>query len=79
MVLLCLFISHQFDTNMPVHRDREKKESAAVDMEVEEQEHEASSSEEEDSDTTSVSEDGESSGEKSDIWPFHSWTQLFYY
>uniref|UniRef100_H3DHJ4 BRMS1 like transcriptional repressor b n=1 Tax=Tetraodon nigroviridis TaxID=99883 RepID=H3DHJ4_TETNG len=45
---------------MPVHRDRDKKESA-VDMEVEEQEHEASSSEEEDSDTTSVSEDGESS------------------
>lgn len=49
---------------MPVHRDRDKKESAAVDMEVEEQEHEASSSEEDDSDMTSVTEDGESSGEK---------------
>lgn len=61
-------LSHQFDTNMPVHRDQEKKESTAADMEVEEQEHEASSSEEEDSDTTSVSEDGESSGEK----PSHS-------
>lgn len=46
---------------MPVHRDREKKETTAEDMEVEEQEHEASSSEEEDSDTSSVSEDGDSS------------------
>lgn len=62
---------HQFDTNMPVHRDQEKKESTAADMEVEEQEHEASSTEEEDSDTTSVSEDGESSGEE----PFHGWKQ----
>uniref|UniRef100_A0A674PN82 BRMS1 like transcriptional repressor b n=1 Tax=Takifugu rubripes TaxID=31033 RepID=A0A674PN82_TAKRU len=55
---------HQFDTDMPVHRDQEKKESTAVDMEVEEQEHEASSTEEEDFDTTSISEDGESSGEE---------------
>ncbi|CAJ1074019.1 breast cancer metastasis-suppressor 1-like protein-A [Xyrichtys novacula] len=46
---------------MPVHRDREKKESTAEEMEVEEQEHEASSSEEEDSDTSSVSEDGDTS------------------
>ncbi|XP_026209941.1 breast cancer metastasis-suppressor 1-like protein-A [Anabas testudineus] len=46
---------------MPVHRDREKKESTAEEMEVEEQEHEASSSEDEDSDTSSVSEDGDSS------------------
>ncbi|KAL6105167.1 breast cancer metastasis-suppressor 1-like protein-A isoform X2 [Pungitius pungitius] len=46
---------------MPVHRDREKKESTAEDMELEEHEHEASSSEEEDSDTSSVSEDGDSS------------------
>ncbi|XP_070698248.1 breast cancer metastasis-suppressor 1-like protein-A [Pempheris klunzingeri] len=48
---------------MPVHRDREKKESTAEEMEVEEQEQEqeASSSEEEDSDTSSVSEDGDSS------------------
>ncbi|CAK6962040.1 breast cancer metastasis-suppressor 1-like protein-A [Scomber scombrus] len=46
---------------MPVHRDREKKESTAEEMEVEEHEHEASSSEEEDSDTSSVSEDGDSS------------------
>ncbi|XP_053191434.1 breast cancer metastasis-suppressor 1-like protein-A isoform X1 [Scomber japonicus] len=46
---------------MPVHRDREKKESTAEEMEVEEQEHEASSTEEEDSDTSSVSEDGDSS------------------
>uniref|UniRef100_A0A4W6FJK4 BRMS1 transcriptional repressor and anoikis regulator n=1 Tax=Lates calcarifer TaxID=8187 RepID=A0A4W6FJK4_LATCA len=38
---------------MPVHRDREKKESTAEEMEVEEQEQEASSSEEEDSDTSS--------------------------
>ncbi|KAM4543049.1 breast cancer metastasis-suppressor 1-like protein-A isoform 1-T2 [Odontesthes bonariensis] len=44
---------------MPVHRDREKKESTAEEMEVEEQE--ASSSDEEDSDTSSVSEDGDSS------------------
>lgn len=69
---------HQFDTNMPVHRDQEKKESAAADMEVEEHEHEASSTEEEDSDTTSVSEDGESSGEEplhSTAFPF-SWMQL---
>lgn len=64
---------------MPVHRDREKKDSTAVDMEVEEQEHEASSTEEEDSDTTSVSEDGESSGEKSGFRPFHLWTQLHFY
>lgn len=55
---------HQFDTNMPVHRDQEKKESTAADMEVEEHEHEASTTEEEDSDTTSISEDGESSGEE---------------
>lgn len=71
---------HQFDTNMPVHRDQEKKESAAADMEVEEQEQEASSTEEEDSDTTSVSEDGESSGEEplhSTAFPFSSWMQLF--
>lgn len=61
---------HQFDTNMPVHRDQEKKESAAADMEVEEQEHEASSTEEEDSDTTSVSEDGESSGEEPLHFPY---------
>ncbi|XP_015245876.1 PREDICTED: breast cancer metastasis-suppressor 1-like protein [Cyprinodon variegatus] len=46
---------------MPVHRDREKKESVAEEMDVEEQEHEASSSEEEESDTSSVSEDGDSS------------------
>ncbi|KAF3844469.1 hypothetical protein F7725_007632 [Dissostichus mawsoni] len=46
---------------MPVHRDREKKESTAEEMEVEEHEQEASSSEEEDSDTSSVSEDGDSS------------------
>ncbi|CAB1412970.1 unnamed protein product [Pleuronectes platessa] len=46
---------------MPVHRDREKKESTAEEMEVEEHEQDASSSEEEDSDTTSVSEDGDSS------------------
>lgn len=65
---------HQFDTNMPVHRDQEKKESAAADMEVEEQEHEASSTEEEDSDTTSVSEDGESSGEE----PLHGTTFPLY-
>uniref|UniRef100_A0A3Q3AHG2 BRMS1 like transcriptional repressor n=1 Tax=Kryptolebias marmoratus TaxID=37003 RepID=A0A3Q3AHG2_KRYMA len=38
---------------MPVHRDREKKESTAEEMEVEEQEHEASSTEEEDSETSS--------------------------
>uniref|UniRef100_A0A8C2XQQ1 Breast cancer metastasis-suppressor 1-like a n=1 Tax=Cyclopterus lumpus TaxID=8103 RepID=A0A8C2XQQ1_CYCLU len=38
---------------MPVHRDREKKESTAEEMEVEEHEQEASSSEEEDSDTSS--------------------------
>uniref|UniRef100_A0A3Q3N5Z1 BRMS1 like transcriptional repressor n=1 Tax=Labrus bergylta TaxID=56723 RepID=A0A3Q3N5Z1_9LABR len=38
---------------MPVHRDREKKESTAEEMEVEEQEQDASSSEEEDSDTSS--------------------------
>lgn len=64
---------------MPVHRDQEKKESTAADMEVEEQEHEASSTEEEDSDTTSVSEDGESSGEEplhSTAFPFSSWMQL---
>lgn len=47
---------------MPVHRDREKKESTAEEMEVEEHEQEASSSEDEDSDTSSVSEDGDSSG-----------------
>ncbi|XP_008305551.1 breast cancer metastasis-suppressor 1-like protein-A [Cynoglossus semilaevis] len=46
---------------MPVHRDREKKESTAEEMDVEDQEQEASSSEEEDSDTSSVSEDGDSS------------------
>ncbi|XP_019131906.1 breast cancer metastasis-suppressor 1-like protein-A [Larimichthys crocea] len=46
---------------MPVHRDREKKESTAEEMEVEEHEQEATSSEEEDSDTSSVSEDGDSS------------------
>uniref|UniRef100_G3PFW9 BRMS1 like transcriptional repressor b n=1 Tax=Gasterosteus aculeatus aculeatus TaxID=481459 RepID=G3PFW9_GASAC len=46
---------------MPVHRDREKKESTVEEMELEEHEHEASSSEEEDSDTSSVSEDGDSS------------------
>ncbi|XP_056249918.1 breast cancer metastasis-suppressor 1-like protein-A [Seriola aureovittata] len=46
---------------MPVHRDREKKESIAEEMEVEDQEQDASSSEEEDSDTSSVSEDGDSS------------------
>lgn len=46
---------------MPVHRDREKKESTVEEMEVEEQE--ASSSDEDDSDTSSVSEDGDSSGE----------------
>lgn len=70
---------HQFDTNMPVHRDQEKKESTAVDMEVEEQEHEASSTEEEDFDTTSVSEDGESSGEEPlhrTAFPCSSWMQL---
>uniref|UniRef100_A0A8D3AHM8 Uncharacterized protein n=1 Tax=Scophthalmus maximus TaxID=52904 RepID=A0A8D3AHM8_SCOMX len=38
---------------MPVHRDREKKESTAEEMEVEEHEQEASSTEEEDSDTSS--------------------------
>lgn len=60
---------------MPVHRDREKKESTAEEMEVDEQENEASSSEEEDSDTSSVSEDGDSSGEKvgtSWKWAHHS-------
>ncbi|XP_077396158.1 breast cancer metastasis-suppressor 1-like protein-A isoform X1 [Festucalex cinctus] len=46
---------------MPVHRDREKKESTAEEMEVEDQEPEGSSSEEEDSETSSVSEDGDSS------------------
>ncbi|KAM8737112.1 breast cancer metastasis-suppressor 1-like protein-A [Acanthopagrus latus] len=46
---------------MPVHRDREKKDTTAEEMELEEQEQEASSSEEEDSDTSSVSEDGDSS------------------
>uniref|UniRef100_A0A3B5M5H1 BRMS1 like transcriptional repressor b n=1 Tax=Xiphophorus couchianus TaxID=32473 RepID=A0A3B5M5H1_9TELE len=46
---------------MPVHRDREKRESVAEEMEVEEQEHEASSSDEEESDTSSVSEDGDTS------------------
>lgn len=59
---------------MPVHRDREKKEITAEEMEVEEQEQEASSSEEEDSDTSSVSEDGDSSGEKvlnSRKWAFN--------
>lgn len=49
---------------MPVHRDREKKESVAEEMEVEEQEHEASSTDEEESDTSSVSEDGDTSGEE---------------
>uniref|UniRef100_A0A669DKI7 BRMS1 transcriptional repressor and anoikis regulator n=2 Tax=Oreochromis TaxID=8139 RepID=A0A669DKI7_ORENI len=38
---------------MPLHRDREKKESTAEEMEAEEHEQEASSSEEEDSDTSS--------------------------
>lgn len=59
---------------MPGHRDREKKESTAEEMEVEEHEQDASSSEEEDSDTSSVSEDGDSSGEKvlhSRIWAHH--------
>ncbi|KAG7266314.1 hypothetical protein CRUP_015158 [Coryphaenoides rupestris] len=47
---------------MPVHRDREKKESVAEEMDVEDQEQEASTSEEEDSDTSSISEeDGDSS------------------
>ncbi|XP_061649734.1 breast cancer metastasis-suppressor 1-like protein-A isoform X2 [Phyllopteryx taeniolatus] len=46
---------------MPVHRDREKKESTAEEMEVEDQEQEGFSSEEEDSETSSVSEDGDSS------------------
>lgn len=46
---------------MPVHRDREKKETTAEEMEVEEHEHEGSSSDEDDSDTSSVSEDGDSS------------------
>ncbi|XP_061700807.1 breast cancer metastasis-suppressor 1-like protein-A isoform X2 [Syngnathoides biaculeatus] len=46
---------------MPVHRDREKKESTAEDMEVEDHDQEGSSSEEEDSETSSVSEDGDSS------------------
>uniref|UniRef100_A0A3Q3A392 BRMS1 like transcriptional repressor n=1 Tax=Kryptolebias marmoratus TaxID=37003 RepID=A0A3Q3A392_KRYMA len=49
---------------MPVHRDREKKESTAEEMEVEEQEHEASSTEEEDSETSSVSEDGDKMDEE---------------
>lgn len=49
---------------MPVHRDREKKETAAEEMEVEEQEQDASSSDEEDLETSSVSEDGDSSGEE---------------
>jgi len=50
---------------MPVHRDREKKESVAEEMDVEDQEQEASTSEEEDSDSSSVSEeDGDSSGER---------------
>uniref|UniRef100_A0A3B4UZL4 Breast cancer metastasis-suppressor 1-like a n=1 Tax=Seriola dumerili TaxID=41447 RepID=A0A3B4UZL4_SERDU len=49
---------------MPVHRDREKKESTAEEMEVEDQEQEASSSEEEDSDTSSVSEDGDKMDEE---------------
>lgn len=46
---------------MPVHRDREKKETTAEEMEVDEQEQEAYSSDEEDLDTSSVSEDGDSS------------------
>ncbi|XP_061599560.1 breast cancer metastasis-suppressor 1-like protein-A isoform X2 [Cololabis saira] len=46
---------------MPVHRDREKKESTVEDMDVEEHDQEASTSDEEDSDTSSVSEDGDSS------------------
>lgn len=46
---------------MPVH-SKEKKESHHEDMEVEYAEQEASSSEEEDTETSSVSEDGESSG-----------------
>lgn len=77
--LMSTLSQHQFETNMPVHRDQDKKESAAADMEVEEQEHEASSTEEEDSDTSSVSEDGESSGEeplRSTAFPFSSWMQL---
>lgn len=77
--LMSTLSQHQFDTNMPVHRDQDKKESAAADMEVEEQEHEASSTEEEDSDTTSVSEDGESSGEEPLLrtaFSFSSWMRL---
>ncbi|XP_077587956.1 breast cancer metastasis-suppressor 1-like protein-A [Stigmatopora nigra] len=46
---------------MPVHRDREKKESTAEEMEVEDQDQDGSTSEEEDSETSSVSEDGDSS------------------
>lgn len=49
---------------MPVHRDREKKETTAEEMEVDEQDQEAYSSDEEDLDTSSVSEDGDSSGEE---------------
>lgn len=49
---------------MPVHRDREKKEPTAEEMEVDEQDQEAYSSDEEDLDTSSVSEDGDSSGEE---------------
>lgn len=61
---------------MPVHRDREKKDTTAEDMELEEQEQEASSSEEEDSDTSSVSEDGDSSGER--VWKNRKWAKLSY-
>ncbi|XP_077476669.1 breast cancer metastasis-suppressor 1-like protein-A isoform X1 [Stigmatopora argus] len=46
---------------MPIHRDREKKESTAEEMEVEDQDQDGSTSEEEDSETSSVSEDGDSS------------------
>lgn len=49
---------------MPVHRDREKKDTTAEEMEVDEQDQEAYSSDEEDLDTSSVSEDGDSSGEE---------------
>lgn len=46
---------------MPVH-SREKKENNHEEMEVDYPEQEGSSSDEEDSETSSVSEDGDSSG-----------------
>ena len=57
---------------MPVHRDRDKKETMAEEMDVEDHEQDASTSEEEDSDTSSVSEeDGDSSGERGLLLPLY--------